>query len=54
MAKARTEKNYWGRKPVAAPAADAVRALRAEGWGMTQIAKKLGISRASVHRALDA
>ena len=53
IAKARTEKRYRGRKPVAAPNADAVRALKAEGWGMTQIAKKLGISRASVYRALE-
>jgi DNA-binding phage protein len=34
------------------PCTDAVRTLKAEGWGMTQIAKKLGISRASVYRAL--
>ncbi len=53
IAKARTEKRYRGRKPVAAPNADAVRTLKAEGWGMTQIAKKLGISRASVYRALE-
>jgi DNA invertase Pin-like site-specific DNA recombinase len=53
IAKARTEKRYRGRKPVAAPNADAVRSLRAEGWGMTQIAKKLGISRASVYRAME-
>ena len=52
-AKARTDKRYRGRKPVAAPNADAVRSLKAEGWGMTQIAKKLGISRASVYRALE-
>jgi DNA invertase Pin-like site-specific DNA recombinase len=53
IAKARTEKRYRGRKPVAAPNANAVRTLKAEGWGMTQIAKKLGISRASVYRALE-
>ncbi len=54
IAKARTEKRYRGRKPVAAPNANAVRTLKSEGWGMTQIAKKLGISRTSVYRALDA
>ncbi len=53
IAKARTEKRYRGRKPVAVPNAEAVRTLKAEGWGMTQIAKKLGISRASVYRALE-
>jgi DNA invertase Pin-like site-specific DNA recombinase len=53
IAKAHTDKRYRGRKPVAAPNADAVRSLKAEGWGMTQIAKKLGISRASVYRALE-
>ena len=42
-----------GHEPVAAPSADAVRALKAEGWGMTQIARKLSISRASVYRHLE-
>jgi hypothetical protein len=53
ISKARTEKRYRGHKPVAAPNADAVCALKAEGSGMTQIGKKLGISRASVYRALE-
>ena len=29
-----------------------VRELKAEGWGPSQIARKLGIARASVYRAL--
>ena len=38
---------------MAAPNADAVKGLKAEGWGMTQISKKLGISGASVYRAWE-
>ena len=53
IVKARSEKRYRGRKPVAAPNAAAVRTLKAEGWGMTQIARKLGISWASVYRAFE-
>jgi DNA-binding phage protein len=30
-----------------------VRQLKAEGWGPSQIARKLGIARASVYRALE-
>ena len=33
---------------------DRVRQLKAEGWGPSQVARKLGISRASVYRALEA
>jgi len=42
---------YKGRKP--AVDVDAVRSLRDQGLGGTQIAKQLGIGRASVYRALS-
>lgn len=41
---------YKGRPAAISP--DAVRQLRDEGLGATEIAKKLGIGRASVYRAL--
>jgi DNA invertase Pin-like site-specific DNA recombinase len=41
---------YKGRPPSIKP--DAVAALKAEGLGANEIAKKLGIGRASVYRAL--
>nr|WP_166180072.1 recombinase family protein [Altererythrobacter segetis] len=43
---------YKGRKPTVDAAQ--VRALRNQGLGGTEIAKKLGIARASVYRALNA
>lgn len=43
---------YKGRPATISP--DAVRDLRAEGLGATQIAKRLGIGRASVYRLLAA
>ena len=53
IARARAQKKYRGRKPVAAPAASQVQALKAQGFGPSQIAKKLGMSRSSVYRALE-
>lgn len=43
---------YKGRPATISP--DAVRELRQQGFGATQIAKRLGIGRASVYRALAA
>jgi DNA invertase Pin-like site-specific DNA recombinase len=43
---------YKGRPPSIKP--DAVSALKAEGLGATEIAKRLKIGRASVYRMLDA
>ncbi|EME70202.1 resolvase [Paramagnetospirillum caucaseum] len=54
IAKAKAEGKYKGRKPTAMAKADEVLALRAEGLGATEIAKRLGIGRASVYRALEA
>ncbi len=42
---------YKGRKPSIDP--DAVRKLRGEGVGATEIAKRLGVGRASVYRVLE-
>jgi len=51
IAKAKSEGVYKGRKPSIDTAQ--VRALDAEGIGATEIARRLGIGRASVYRVLD-
>ena len=51
--KAKADGKYRGRKPTAMAQANQITALVAEGIGATAIAKKLGIGRASVYRALD-
>jgi DNA invertase Pin-like site-specific DNA recombinase len=54
IAKAKADGKYRGRAPTArAKAADVLR-LHKEGVGAVDIAKKLGIGRSSVYRALDA
>lgn len=53
IAKAKAEGKYKGRKPTAQAKAEEVRSLRAEGVGPTEIAKRLGIGRASVYRIID-
>jgi DNA invertase Pin-like site-specific DNA recombinase len=53
IAKAKAEGKYRGRAPTARAKATEVRRLRSEGIGPTEIAKRLGISRASVYRALN-
>lgn len=50
--KLKNDGGYKGRPATISP--DAVRDLRAEGLGATQIAKRLGIGRASVYRLLAA
>jgi DNA invertase Pin-like site-specific DNA recombinase len=50
IAKAKAAGVYQGRK--ATIDADAVRKLRAEGKGATEIAKTLGVARASVYRLI--
>jgi DNA invertase Pin-like site-specific DNA recombinase len=52
IAKAKAAGIYKGRKPSIDVAA--VRSLRAEGLGGSEIARRLGIGRASVYRALKA
>ncbi|WGM30613.1 DNA-invertase hin [Brevundimonas sp. NIBR11] len=49
--KAKAEGRYTGRP--ATIKRDAVRSLRAEGLGPSEIAKRLGIGRASVYRLLE-
>jgi len=51
IAKAKAEGVYKGRKPTID--ADEVKALKAEGVGAGEIAKRLGIGRASVYRVLE-
>ena len=52
IAKAKAEGKYKGRQPTARAKADQVLALKAEGKGATEIAKQIGIGRASVYRIL--
>jgi DNA invertase Pin-like site-specific DNA recombinase len=54
IAKAKTEGKYVGRKPTALLKAKEAKALRQAGLGAVEIARQLGISRASVYRALEA
>ena len=53
IAKAKAEGKYRGRKPTALAHAAEVKRLKAEGFGPTQIARKLDIGRASVYRCLE-
>lgn len=53
IAKAKAAGKYKGRKPTARAKADEVRRMRNEGVGATQIARELGIGRASVYRILE-
>ncbi len=53
IAKAKTEGRYKGRKPTARAKAEEARRLYAEGKTVTDVAKALGIGRASVYRALE-
>jgi len=52
IARAKAEGKYKGRKATAMAKADEVRKLKSEGVAPTQIAKTLGIGRASVYRIL--
>ena len=52
IARAKAEGRYKGRKPTARAKADQVRELAAQGVTKVEIAKRLGMHRASVYRAL--
>ena len=52
IARAKAEGKYKGRKPTARAKADEIRALDAQGLSMGEIARRLGIGKGSVHRAL--
>ncbi|WP_444668170.1 recombinase family protein [Cereibacter changlensis] len=54
IAKAKAEGKYKGRAPTARAKADEVLTLHQQGVGGTEIAKRLGIGRASVYRIIDA
>lgn len=53
IARARGEGKYRGRKPTARAKADEARRLHAEGKTVSEVAKALGIGRASVYRAFE-
>ncbi len=52
MAKAKAEGKYKGRAPTARAKAPQVLQLHREGVGPTEIARRIGIGRASVYRIL--
>lgn len=54
IAKAKQAGKYKGRKPTAQAKTEDVLKLKGEGVGATEIAKRLGIGRASVYRILEA
>lgn len=53
IAAAKAAGKYKGRKPTARAKADQVRALKAQGVGASEIARRLGIGRASVYRVVS-
>jgi DNA invertase Pin-like site-specific DNA recombinase len=54
IAKAKAEKKYKGRKPTVRNQATEIRAMLANGFGPTKIARQLGVARSSVYLALKA
>ena len=54
IAKAKTENRYKGRKPTARAKSAEIKVLIEQGLGANEIARRLGIGRASVYRARTA
>jgi DNA invertase Pin-like site-specific DNA recombinase len=54
VAKAKAEGKYKGRKPTARAKSAEIEKLRADGATMSEIAERLSIGKASVHRVLQA
>lgn len=54
IAKAKAEGKYKGRAPTARAKAEDVLTLLKDGVGATEVARKLGIGRASVYRIIEA
>lgn len=54
IAKAKADGKYKGRRPTAMEKVSQVQALKAEGISPTEISRRLGISRMSVYRCLEA
>ena len=52
IAKAKADKKYKGRAPTARAKAGEARTLAAQGLSLSEVARRLGIGKASVHRAL--
>lgn len=53
IAKAKADGRYKGRAPTAQAKASQVRELKDEGFGVAEIVRRTGISRASVYRILE-
>jgi DNA invertase Pin-like site-specific DNA recombinase len=53
IAKAKQEGRYRGRKPTARARSAEIKALKADDVRPVEIARRLGIGRASVYRILD-
>ena len=53
IARAKAAGRYRGRKPTARAKADEIRALKEQGVGASEIARRLSIGRASVYRVLS-